>query len=180
MMIIGHGEHRPSLEALAAELGVAADVVWAGYHEDDLAAHYRAANVLLFTERGSDEGHRAVLEAMACGVPPVAAPIAGIEALLHPFEGQLIAAERVPESIATTAIAVLLGKALPAPSLLLPHSRSVSTIRAAPVECLRTRNDAFMSRKTIAKGWNARLRALCSGRKMRPDPNILQCRHSTS
>ncbi len=109
MMIIGHGEHRPRLEALAAELGIAADLVWAGYHEDDLAAHYRAANVLLFTERGSDEGHRAVLEAMACGVPPVAAPITGIEALLRPFERQLVAAERVPESIARTAIAVLLG-----------------------------------------------------------------------
>ena len=107
MMIIGHGEHRPSLESLAAELGIADEVVWAGYHEDDLASHYRAANVLLFTERGSDEGHRAVVEAMACGTAPVTAPIAGMEALLRPFHGQLIAPERSPDSIARTAIAIL-------------------------------------------------------------------------
>src|SRR5438045_4297669 len=47
LMIIGHGEHRPSLEQYAASLGIASDVIWAGYHEDDLAEHYRAADVLL-------------------------------------------------------------------------------------------------------------------------------------
>ncbi len=109
MMIIGHGEHRPSLESLADRLGIAGAMVWAGYHEDDLAAHYRATDVLLFTGRGSDEGHRAVLEAMACGVPPVVAPIAGMEALLRPFEGRLIAADHTPDSIARTAIEVLRG-----------------------------------------------------------------------
>jgi len=81
MMIIGHGEHRPVLEALASSLGITDHVIWAGYHEDDLAEHYRASNVLLFTARGSDEGHRAVLEAMACGVPPAAYPIEGMRAL---------------------------------------------------------------------------------------------------
>jgi len=81
LMIIGHGPHRPALEALASELGIASRVTWAGYHEDDLAEHYRAADVLLFTERGSDEGHRAILEAMACGVPAASYPIDGVAAL---------------------------------------------------------------------------------------------------
>jgi glycosyltransferase involved in cell wall biosynthesis len=81
MMVIGHGEHRPTLEALAAQLGIAPHVIWAGYHEDDLAEHYRASDVLLFTARGSDEGHRAILEAMACGVVPAAFPIEGVRAL---------------------------------------------------------------------------------------------------
>ncbi|MBV8517553.1 MAG: glycosyltransferase family 4 protein [Acidobacteria bacterium] len=81
LMIIGHGEHRPALETLSRELGVADDVLWAGYHEDDLAEHYRAADLLFFTARGSDEGHRAVLEAMACGVPPAVYPIEGVLAL---------------------------------------------------------------------------------------------------
>ena len=52
LMIIGHGEHRPSLEAHSHVLGIAPRVVWAGYHEDDLPEHYRAADVLLFTARG--------------------------------------------------------------------------------------------------------------------------------
>ncbi|MDP9361008.1 MAG: glycosyltransferase family 4 protein [Acidobacteriota bacterium] len=98
LMIIGHGEHRPALEALARELAI--DVLWAGYHEDDLAEHYRAADILLFTARGSDEGHRAVLEAMACGVVPVTFPIEGMSALLGDLAEPLIADAGNPESAA--------------------------------------------------------------------------------
>jgi glycosyltransferase involved in cell wall biosynthesis len=100
MMIIGHGEHRPALEAHAQRLGVEGRVIWAGYHEDDLAEHYRAADALLFTARGSDEGHRAVLEAMACGVPPVVAPLEGIDALVP---AELIARTHTAEALAETA-----------------------------------------------------------------------------
>lgn len=105
MMIIGHGEARPELEQLAASLGIAGDVTWAGYHEDDLAAHYRASDVLLFTARGSDEGHRAVLEAMACGVIPATYPIEGVEALLGRTD--LIAGTPNPESLAQVVTKIL-------------------------------------------------------------------------
>ena len=104
MMIIGHGEHRPALEAYAASLGIAADVTWPGYHEDDLAEHYRASDLLLFTARGSDEGHRAVLEAMACGVPVASYPIEGAGALIG---GDRIAAEASPAALAALALRVL-------------------------------------------------------------------------
>ena len=104
LMIIGHGEHRPALEALSRELDVAQDVIWAGYHEDDLAEHYRASSLLLFTARGSDEGHRAVLEAMACGVPVATMPIEGVDALV-PHEW--IAPANDPDALAATAAALL-------------------------------------------------------------------------
>jgi glycosyltransferase involved in cell wall biosynthesis len=107
LMIIGHGEHRPALELLARDLDVANDVVWAGYHEDDLAAHYRASDILLFTAAGSDEGHRAILEAIACGVPPVAAPLDGVGALLRGFEADCIAADESAEAIAERVAALL-------------------------------------------------------------------------
>ena len=100
MMIIGHGEHRPALEALSNELGIANDVVWAGYHEDDLAEHYRASDLLFFTARGSDEGHRAILEAMACGVVPAAFPIEGVSALTGT---ELVAQAATPEALAALA-----------------------------------------------------------------------------
>jgi glycosyltransferase involved in cell wall biosynthesis len=103
LMIIGHGEHRPALEALTRELNI--DVIWAGYHEDDLAEHYRAADILLFTARGSDEGHRAVLEAMACGIAPVTFPIEGVHALLGDLGPRLIAEASSPESAAAKVIA---------------------------------------------------------------------------
>lgn len=102
LMIIGHGEHRPALEALVRDLGV--EVFFAGYHEDDLADHYRASSLLLFTARGSDEGHRAVLEAMACGVPVAAMPIEGIDALIP---REWIAAASDPAALAATAAALL-------------------------------------------------------------------------
>lgn len=104
LMIIGHGEHRAALEALARELAI--DVIWAGYHEDDLADHYRAADILLFTARGSDEGHRAVLEAMACGVIPVTFPLEGMPALLGDLSSTLVADAATPEAAASKVIAV--------------------------------------------------------------------------
>ena len=106
LMIIGHGEHRPVLEQLASSLGIAERVIWAGYHEEDLAEHYRASSVLLFTARGSDEGHRAVLEAMACGVPPATFPIEGISALVPATH---IASSPTPEALATVVAALLDG-----------------------------------------------------------------------
>ncbi|HMC23028.1 MAG TPA: glycosyltransferase family 4 protein [Thermoanaerobaculia bacterium] len=101
LMIIGHGEHRPALESIARGLGIDADVIWAGYHEDDLAEHYRSADFLLFTAEGSDEGHRAVIEAMACGTVPITAPLAGMEAILgRELSASLIAAEVNAQNIA--------------------------------------------------------------------------------
>jgi len=97
LMIIGHGPHRPALESLASELGIASRVTWAGYHEDDLAEHYRAADALLFTARGSDEGHRAILEAMACGVPAASYPIDGVMGLTG---REQIAEASTPEALA--------------------------------------------------------------------------------
>lgn len=104
LMIIGHGEHRPALEELARSLGIDAHVIWAGYHEDDLADHYRASDVLLFTARGSDEGHRAILEAMACGVPVAAYPLEGIGTLVPP---DMIAPAPDPRSLAATTATLL-------------------------------------------------------------------------
>jgi glycosyltransferase involved in cell wall biosynthesis len=130
MMIIGHGEHRQELESLTRDLGIINDVIWAGYHEDDLADHYRASDILLFTARGSDEGHRAILEAMACGVAPVVAPIDGVHALLRGFEADCIAADDSPEGIAARAVAVL-PRARSLRESLAEHSRQFGYSAAA-------------------------------------------------
>ncbi|HEX3111066.1 MAG TPA: glycosyltransferase family 4 protein [Thermoanaerobaculia bacterium] len=110
MIIIGHGPHQNTLEVLGHALGL--DVIFAGYHEDDLAEHYRAADALLFTARGSDEGHRAILEAMACGVVPVSAPIPGVEALVRGLDTPLIAATSTPEAIAMRLTPILAARGI--------------------------------------------------------------------
>ena len=130
LMIIGHGEHRPALERMASDFGITPFVVWAGYHEDDLAEHYRAADLLLFTAAGSDAGHRAVLEAMACGVVPVVAPLYGMNALLRGFE-QLIAPDPGAAAIAECARDVLSSGLAPLRDRLQDHCAEFAYPRAA-------------------------------------------------
>ena len=67
-LVIGRGDDRPRLEALAAELGVSARVVFAGFvPTSELVAHYRVADAYIMP---SQEGFGIVyLEAMACGKP---------------------------------------------------------------------------------------------------------------
>ena len=112
LLIIGHGPHQPVLESLSSILGIRDAVIWAGYHEDDLAEHYRTADLMLFTAAGSDEGHRAVLEAMGCGVPVVSYGIPGISALLGPLAEKLISPESGPESLASRAVPLLQNRSL--------------------------------------------------------------------
>jgi glycosyltransferase involved in cell wall biosynthesis len=107
LLLIGHGEHRPALEALVASLSLGDAVIWAGYHEDDLAEHYRSADVLLFTAAGSEEGHRAVIEAMACGVAPATYPIDGMRAILGESSEEHIAPSSTPDALAAIAVNLL-------------------------------------------------------------------------
>jgi glycosyltransferase involved in cell wall biosynthesis len=141
MMIIGHGEHRPTLEALTRTLAIDDDVIWAGYHEDDLAEHYRASDLLLFTARGSDEGHRAVLEAMACGVPVATFPIEGVEALVP---SAWIASAADAQSLATLA-ASMLSQSLRTEALAraqeFGYDRAAQRLIAAYDHALHSRDD---------------------------------------
>jgi glycosyltransferase involved in cell wall biosynthesis len=113
-MIIGHArQHKTVLESLANELGIGGDVIWAGYHEEDLADYYRAANALLFTASGSDEGHRAVIEALGCGLPATTFPIEGVDAVLGTeLAARLMAGSMEPEDLARVVVSVLRDGAL--------------------------------------------------------------------
>lgn len=129
LMIIGHGPHRPALEALARSLGVAP--IWAGYHEDDLAEHYRAADVLLFTARGSDEGHRAVIEAMGCGVVPAAYRLDGMAAILGKLGATSLATSPTPAALAERVIEIAQGDLAASRREAYARSAEFSYARAA-------------------------------------------------
>jgi glycosyltransferase involved in cell wall biosynthesis len=79
---VGKGEHLPALQALSERLGVRARNVWAGYQDEALPDFYRAMDVFLFTASGSQQGQRAILEAMATGLPVVALNVPGVADLL--------------------------------------------------------------------------------------------------
>lgn len=78
----GHGELMRDLKARAAAAGSADRNLWLGYQDESLPDLYRAWDAFLFTASGSDQGQRAVLEAMASGVPVVALDIPGVRELM--------------------------------------------------------------------------------------------------
>lgn len=86
LLHVGKGEDRPALQRRAEALGLADRNFWAGYQEELLPELYRAMDVLLFTASGSDQGQRAILEAMASGVPIVSVDLPGVCDLVRPGE----------------------------------------------------------------------------------------------
>lgn len=104
MLIVGHGAHENALRSLSSDLGLDEVIVWAGYHEKDLAEHFRAMDLMLFTAAGSDYGHRAIIEAISCATPVVSYPIGGVDYILD--GGDFIADKSDPTSLAELAMAV--------------------------------------------------------------------------
>ena len=78
LLQIGKGEAKDAIWRLAEELGVGGRHFGTGYQEERLPTLYCAMDAFLFTAGGADQGHRAILEAMASGLPIVARDIAGI------------------------------------------------------------------------------------------------------
>ncbi|MDX1582982.1 MAG: glycosyltransferase family 4 protein [Thermoanaerobaculia bacterium] len=107
MLIIGHGPHRGPLEGLVSRLGLDPSVIFAGYHEADLAEHFRAMDLMFFTVAGSDEGHRAIIEANGCGTPVVSYPVPGVEYVLGELSADLVTPDPTPRSLAERALTLL-------------------------------------------------------------------------
>jgi len=106
LLIVGDGEARGSLEALAADGG---GVTLAG-HRDDVMEVLDASDVLLHPSR-IDAFPGALLEAMAARVPVVATAVGGIPDILqHDVTGVLVPPPPEPDALAA-ALAPLLADA---------------------------------------------------------------------
>jgi glycosyltransferase involved in cell wall biosynthesis len=108
LVIIGEGEERSALQALAQRLGVADKVRLTGaLPNTELLKWYSAADLLLLCS--SREGWANVLlESMACGTPVVATDIWGTpEVVAAPEAGRLVA-ERTGERFADAIEALLM------------------------------------------------------------------------
>ncbi|MEP6767452.1 MAG: glycosyltransferase family 4 protein [Acidobacteriota bacterium] len=100
---VGHGELLPVLKELAASLGSGGRNVWMGYQEEILPDLYRSWDAFLFPASGSEQGQRAILEAMASGLPVVAVEVPGVRDLMTDGREGFV----VPESGIATALARL-------------------------------------------------------------------------
>lgn len=124
-LVIGRGDDQPRLARLAAELGVADRVVFAGFVlTEALADHYRLADAYVMP---SQEGFGIVyLEAMACGVPVLSGDSDGSA---DPLQGGRLGWQ-------------------------VPH-RDVAAVAAACIEMLKGRDrrcdGAWLRQETLAK-----------------------------
>jgi glycosyltransferase involved in cell wall biosynthesis len=108
LVIIGDGEDRTSLEALAADLGVADRTVWAGW-DDDVRSHIRSFDVFVLPSRF--EGFPlVVLEALLVERPVVATDVGSVGEAVIPGETGLLIPPDDPSALAA-AIGQLLDDA---------------------------------------------------------------------
>lgn len=112
LIIAGEGPARETLRRRVAELGLAADVHFAGYLERDTALLdcYAAAAVFVFASRTETQG-LVLLEAMAQGTPVVSTAELGTRSILAPACGALVAEER-EEPFAASVVRVLTDEGL--------------------------------------------------------------------
>ena len=102
-LLIGDGPMRPAIEARARDLGVAGDVLIAGFHQD-VRPLLAAADVVALPSTSVETFSLAALEAMALGRPVVLSDIGGAAEMVRPEEnGFLFPAHDTPALVASLA-----------------------------------------------------------------------------
>jgi len=102
-LLIGDGPMRPAIEARARDLGVAADVVIAGFHQD-VRPLLAASDAVALPSTSVETFSLAALEAMALGRPVVLSDIGGAAEMVRPGEnGFLFPAHDTPALVSSLA-----------------------------------------------------------------------------
>lgn len=105
LVMVGHGPELPRLQALAAQLGIADQIIFAG-HRADVRPYYGNADLFVLPSH-SEGSPNVLLEAMDAGVPIVATCEGGIPEIVTDRVSALLVPSRRPEPMAQ-AIAQLL------------------------------------------------------------------------
>lgn len=102
--LVGDGEERTSLSALAEELDVEVEFAGALTHDETRAMLARATLLALPCVVGSDGNRDALptvlLEALAAGVPVISTPIVGVDEIVGGGEAGLLVPPREPAALA--------------------------------------------------------------------------------
>lgn len=109
LVVVGDGEERSVLEALAAAPEVVGRVRFAGSKSpDDVAAYMTAADVFLFPTELPEPAPVVLLEAMASGLPVVASDIGGItEVIDRPGENGFLVSPGAVDQLVPAAASLL-------------------------------------------------------------------------
>lgn len=100
-VIGGSGYLREKLEGLIAEAGLADHVRMEGYiPEMELPAYYQCADLFVLPTRLLEGFGLVTLEALACGTPVLATPVAANPEILSRLDGEMLIKDASPEGIA--------------------------------------------------------------------------------
>ena len=100
LALIGHGETEQQLRSLVKELGLQDAVLFTGYKRNDLNDYLSALDAAVWMVPGNDATSRAVLQAMAAGLPVIGGRVDAIaEAIVEGETGLLIDPDQVESAI---------------------------------------------------------------------------------
>jgi N-acetyl-alpha-D-glucosaminyl L-malate synthase BshA len=130
LLLVGDGPDAEQTRALAATLGVAGDVTFLGERIDltDVLCH---SDVFLLTSETESFG-LAALEAMACGVPVVAAAVGGLPEVITDGETGLLAPLADIDALTAQVSRLLDDEALRAKMARAARQRAVTVFQVAP------------------------------------------------
>ena len=118
----GVGASLEVLRSRALQLGVEDVVRFLGFVPDEtLPAHYQAADAFVLPTRELECFGLPVIEAMACGCPPLVMPDGGPAEICAPFPG-LVAERNSGEAFVALLRRLLAGGEVPAPQTLASHA----------------------------------------------------------
>jgi len=103
--IVGRGELRDELQALAFALGLQSRLVFTGFRSD-VGAFYKIADLCVMSSIEEGLG-TAVLDAMACGVPVVATAAGGLPEIIRDGKTGRLVAPSDPSALAEAIIELL-------------------------------------------------------------------------
>ena len=82
LVVVGDGPQREALQALAAELGIASQVRFAG-NQDDVVPWLQAFDVFCLPSYANEGVPQALMQAMACGLPVITTPVGSIDEIVE-------------------------------------------------------------------------------------------------
>ncbi|MBI0537867.1 glycosyltransferase [Roseomonas sp. KE2513] len=109
LAVIGEGEERPALEALAQDLGIGGSVLFTGAIPDPAAA-YRALDVFALSST-TEQMPFSILEAMATGLPVASTDVGDVRTMLAPPNRAHLSPARGTEAELAAALRPLVGDA---------------------------------------------------------------------
>ncbi|MDA1000648.1 MAG: glycosyltransferase, partial [bacterium] len=110
LVVVGKGEFFPQLEARAAELGISDRLDFPGFREIDLVEILAALDVFVLMAPGSEGSCRAVLEAMAMGLPCVVTSRMGLGEVVRAGRTAQVVPPDSPEMLAEALKGFLLSR----------------------------------------------------------------------